>query len=82
MKKILYILGLTAGIIALLYGAYILFNIYFVVSSHNGVTYDGFGDPYVNRSPSSPNTWIGYVCALGGGALSYHCYDNLKDEKE
>ena len=81
MKKTLYYIGLISGIVALLYGAYILFNVYFIVSSHNGTTYDGFGNAYVNRSPSSPNTGIGYVCLIGGGALCYHCYDNIKDDK-
>lgn len=82
MKKVLFCIGLIGGIIALLYGAYILFNVYFIVSSHNGTTYDGFGNPYINRSPSSANTGIGYICLLGGGALSYYCYDNIKENKK
>ena len=69
MKKLLYIFLIFLGILSIIVCLYFFFNIYFVVSSKDGVLYDGFGYPFVNGNPSDPKTIWAYLFFFLGCAL-------------
>lgn len=81
IKKVLFILCIIFSLIVTIVGIYTLFNIYFVMSSNNGVLYDGFEIPYKNNKPHSPYTLFGVIFFFVGISLLRYFYDKIKEDK-
>ena len=82
MKKFLLILGVLCSIVFICIGVYILFKIYFIVSSIDGNLYDGFGVAYSFGKPHSPYTIVGIIAFFCGSSLLSYFYGKLKGENK
>lgn len=83
MKNIFYfflnILGLITGIILILIAVWFAIKIYVVINVNNGITYDGFGYPYVYQKPYNP--YVVWIYIFGGVGLIMEGFfqEKLKD---